>query len=871
MGEFQGWVAVAERLENLVQDQVREDEPLDEGQRASVLAIVERLRQDRRALLLADEVGMGKTRIAAALIDSVRRCGGRSAIVLPAGLGVQWQTELRAFNADDRTLLPLRSYESFIMGYGEAGKDRVSAGWQARRNQRLADRRLQRELPEGTWNQEEVIMLSHTFARMTFPESGIGTWRRELLPAVGARATGHSLPVEGRNAPGLVWASHRAADAIFSADAETARGLACEVDVAAMTADQYKRALLPLIGRALGQFDLIVIDEAHKARGHDSSLSRILGPVTWPGEDVFRLGMTATPVELDAAQWIDTLARVRGVDDAAEGAAKAKIENDLNREIEEPTREYAKTAKRLREEPVSEALVTEFEDAAAAFQAALRPYVIRRDKRSDKEILAFEAKHCAYREERVLPIKAAGMGRDWLKCFCAAEALSLLPEADAAAKRVRLRLDKGHGLDKLVLDKTASAGEEALDFWSRNALISAEMDLYNHPAIIATARNIEEEYVEKGRKVLVFGTLVEPLQSLTRLLDARALRRHVVDGKHWPARGVPSEAEPAVRAAMAQLGWPAGISDIEALNEELRKQYEHASNRRSDLLQRLHSEIQARAKERDATAELLMRLWPDRSERDEHASSPIGQLLDALEARRFREADDGLSAQARDWTADALLSELAQLLKELATDPGDRDESAGPVERHEDKPEVGEGALEHLEAHLKLFSGREGNFARLLYGGTTAQTRNLLQAAFNRPGSWPMVLVAQSAVGREGLNLHEECRTVVLLHAEWNPAVVEQQIGRVDRKESRWSKDVRDWELSGARGTPPRIEIVSVEVEGGYDSLNWSVLRERWAALRAQLHGDVILPADREKAKSDPQLADWGARIDVAAPSFYPK
>jgi SNF2 family DNA or RNA helicase len=56
-----------------------------------------------------------------------------------------------------------------------------------------------------------------------------------------------------------------------------------------------------------------------------------------------------------------------------------------------------------------------------------------------------------------------------------------------------------------------------------------------------------------------------------------------------------------------------------------------------------------------------------------------------------------------------------------------------------------------------------------------------------------MVLVAQSQVGREGLNLHEEYRTVVLLYAEWNPGILEQQIGRVDRKNRRWFKDLHDW------------------------------------------------------------------------------
>ena len=81
-------------------------------------------------------------------------------------------------------------------------------------------------------------------------------------------------------------------------------------------------------------------------------------------------------------------------------------------------------------------------------------------------------------------------------------------------------------------------------------------------------------------------------------------------------------------------------------------------------------------------------------------------------------------------------------------------------------------------------------YARLMYGETKPQARRMMQLAFNRSNSFPRVLVAQSLVGREGLNLHESCRIVVLLHPEWNPGVVEQQIGRVDRVNCRWAKEL---------------------------------------------------------------------------------
>jgi SNF2 family DNA or RNA helicase len=179
------WMKAADYLEQLASQQT--DEPLDAGQRASVAQLAARIRSGQRAALLADEVGMGKTRIAVALISAVRNAGGRAAIVLPAGLGVQWQKELRLFHPDDQTLLPLRSYDGFIAGFlteedaeGSQKRKIKHADW-------LKDRRQQRELPKNGWADEEVLMISHTFAAMRFPNTGngpAGGWRRELLPNV---------------------------------------------------------------------------------------------------------------------------------------------------------------------------------------------------------------------------------------------------------------------------------------------------------------------------------------------------------------------------------------------------------------------------------------------------------------------------------------------------------------------------------------------------------------------------------------------------------------------------------------------------------------------------------------------------------------
>jgi hypothetical protein len=159
-----------------------------------------------------------------------------------------------------------------------------------------------------------------------------------------------------------------------------------------------------------------------------------------------------------------------------------------------------------------------------------------------------------------------------------------------------------------------------------------------------------------------------------------------------------------------------------------------------------------------------------------------------------------------------------------------------------------------------------GSYARRLYGKTEPHTRRNLQLKFNRAGCFPHVLIAQSVVGREGLNLHEECRDVVLLHPEWNPGVVEQQIGRVDRLGSRWCRDFEEWRDKGCVGPPPRIGIRPVMFMGTYDEHNWSVLKQRWHLLRGQLHGIVV--SGEQLSAEDKNLAD---ELNNAAPKLSPR
>jgi hypothetical protein len=105
--------------------------------------------------VIADEVGMGKTRIAVALARAVVEAGGRVAILIPPTLGFQWREELRHGGVPD---VPdaVRSLWGFL------------AAWDHR-------------APARPWFDQPVVLVAHGFANWRLGAS-TQRWRFELLP-----------------------------------------------------------------------------------------------------------------------------------------------------------------------------------------------------------------------------------------------------------------------------------------------------------------------------------------------------------------------------------------------------------------------------------------------------------------------------------------------------------------------------------------------------------------------------------------------------------------------------------------------------------------------------------------------------------------
>lgn len=874
--DFRGWDAVSRQLQTLMDSQ---QIPLNDGQKASLRCLAGRLtdRSSSNGMIIADEVGMGKTRIAAAVARAVTESGGRVAVLVPPGLGYQWNEELRCAGVTAPPIL--RSLLQYL------------CAWQDR-----------------CWFEEPALVISHGFSNWRLGEKS-DSWRWLLLPELYARwrkrkkswPRGYCNGLMPQDSDVQKTARHITAALEQLPRESRAR---CRIEEiaghtpwpAALDPVQYGRTealrtwLERAVGLGLGVFDLVIIDEAHKGRKKDSRLNNLLDQIILPSPQARRLALTATPIELDAGQWMQMLERIQ-------------VEEADRQQIAAAVSAYVQAVADIRRCPSDPQRQRSFGKVAEAFTDALSPYLIRRDKRQESSIQKFqqlsgEDIH-AYRQETPLFIHTAELDTAWKQAVCAAESLSFVARHtdDRQMKCLRLTLSNGHGiaslLDQLHMDETADAAqlqaeseektkapqqvachgeendpgqgkrEQRIAWWQE--ILAAPFQgqdnvLFTHPAILKAVEAIEE-VTQRGEKVLVFGRFRRPMQALTQLLNAREMLRCLDEGRFWPQSGLNSEEEwMAAQAADIQLPRKMKWRDKQQLGKALEAQYATLRNDRRNFRKRLVDELEEGFRQR-----------PDRQARSLLAAlrqdlMPAAGTDDAVLIFVTRGIQEILGP---DWHTASPVAK-ARAFADLVEAAGDQDRDDS--EDDQDDACVSERWKACRERLQEEYGNLQGRFARLMDGNSKPATRRFLQLAFNRPHSHPKVLVAQSLVGREGLNLHTACRTVVLLHLEWNPGVVEQQIGRVDRIGSLWEKKLERWEKTHREGGGaeriPRIEIRPVIFQGTYDERQWSILKTRWNDLRAQLHGLILSP---DMARENPEAGDWIRKINRMAPDFSPE
>ncbi|WP_084621479.1 DEAD/DEAH box helicase [Luteibacter yeojuensis] len=844
------------------------DERLNAGQRATLVGIAARLPD--HGVLIADEVGMGKTRVAVELAKAVIQAGGRVAVLVPPGLGYQWKDEFRQAGVQTPDLI--RGLTSYMAAWSPGRASSVKP-----------------------WYDEPIVLISHRFANFRRPNNGgpLGqNLHRELMIEWQRRhgeAPRRRTPVDEATRCAAI-------DILLHVLDRKGHGRS----LLSRLAGDYKKAsirnpkekgeleavLFPSLSLGMGEFELIIIDEAHKDRGDDSGLSKLQGSglVAQPAQTARRVALTATPVELSHVQWAGSLARI---------GLRAEVIDPITRAIEA----YKLACDRLRTTwRASDECRARFADAARTYQSALGKYVLRRDKGEDPYIQKFVDRtggSSHYRQEECVFVDTPSLSHEWKAAICASEALSVVGKGGGSESllRHRLTMASGHGamtsLDVLWssakddgdvsnlpshVKKENEAKVARANWWIQVlggvSRVTEDSDtiLLQHPRIKAVVE-VVERHTLRGEKVLVFGRFVRPLRALTVLLNARELLRRVQHGAHWPQEAVHGRHDgglehsdwPAVRVAYSQLAEAGEIPDVDLaeLDERLRRNYEKGEGARQLIREHLVDWLISTAHElRPVSRAALEGLH--RSLGKSGSSASVAKLTRALCEHVGDEAGLG---QTADWAGafDELINACIDQDRFITKDEAVSDEDS---ERRNDR--TWSEVEQYLEDELAAPTGK---FARLMYGATGQSTRRLLQLAFNRPNSFPRVLVSQSVVGREGLNLHRACRCVVLMHPEWNPGVVEQQIGRVDRVGSLWEQKMREWLDDNEKGgEPPRIEIHPVIFSGTYDEHHVQVLRDRQADFYAQLYGRVFA---NEPGLTDSEKAIQ-AEIQAAVPNFSP-
>ena len=115
---------------------------------------------------------------------------------------------------------------------------------------------------------------------------------------------------------------------------------------------------------------------------------------------------------------------------------------------------------------------------------------------------------------------------------------------------------------------------------------------------------------------------------------------------------------------------------------------------------------------------------------------------------------------------------------------------------------------------------------------------------FNLPSA-PLVLLA-TPKAQEGIDLHHYCRHVVLFDLTWNPAAMEQRIGRVHR-------------LGGSRRINEKVTVVYCYQKGTYEEVMAARVQQRCEMMRVLLGAGQWLDEDREVGELDPYLMTFPA------------
>ncbi|WP_088227351.1 helicase-related protein [Desulfosporosinus sp. FKB] len=120
-----------------------------------------------------------------------------------------------------------------------------------------------------------------------------------------------------------------------------------------------------------------------------------------------------------------------------------------------------------------------------------------------------------------------------------------------------------------------------------------------------------------------------------------------------------------------------------------------------------------------------------------------------------------------------------------------------------------------------LLGLKSSDVVSIITGATKIEARERIKAGFNTP-FYPQVLIATPTM-QEGVDLQVECKRIIHYDLEWNPASMEQRVGRIDRINSLISK-LRD------EGGKETLDVFYPYIKNTIDESIYKTLkdREKW-------------------------------------------
>jgi hypothetical protein len=634
------------------------------------------------------------------------------------------------------------------------------------------------------------------------------------------------------------------------------------------------------------QLPLVIVDEAHHVR-HETQLTQLLAhegaELKGPLGGIFdhMLFLTATPFQLDHRELVRVLERFQGVrwpsparreqfgsQLTALGAALDRARATALRLERAWTRIDAAQApavasltafepEQAQPEAVRTALAIAAEARAELGEAErlLRPWVIRHrmaDRSVRRRYLAGAGILGEGSGAGGLPI-----GGEAVLPFLLAARAQAVASLAAPGDVSRVRAYYAYGLassfeaykdtrrdhDDEPGDALAPADERLGWYLSR---IEAALPRDNahewaqHPKVAATVQRVLELWRD-GEKCLVFCFYRE---------TGRALRAHI-------SRALRAEIVTRARPA---LELEAGASDDEVLSE-LDRLSERLLHRDGLVFSTFHDRLTSYVRGLDPVTtrrvvDIVVRFMRTPSFLVRFVDLSPDLAVDGLLSGLHRPDASGVTFADR---VEAFAATVVQLVA------AERDELLAALEG------IQTGGIsvtgEHFDAserarHREVLLPN----VRLANGEVRLENRQRLMLTFNTP-FFPEILIA-SAVMAEGVDLHHDCRYVIHHDLDWNPSVLEQRTGRVDRlgsKAERVSQPVVVYEpyLGGThdekmfRVVKDRERWFGVVMGESPDSSEWSTEKEAVRvplplALSSALTMDLALPVPSPPSRATP-------------------